>query len=90
MGGYKVNPIEVEEEILKMENIVDVVVCGIDNKLLGKILAADVVLETQEENINKKIFVYLNNRLQKWKIPRIINIKDTIEKTNTGKKVRKR
>lgn len=90
VGGYKVNPIEVEEEILKMENIVDVVVCGIDNKLLGKILAADVVLETQEENINKKIFVYLNNRLQKWKIPRIINIKDTIEKTNTGKKVRKR
>lgn len=89
VGGYIINPIEVEEEILKIENIIDVLVYGIDNKLLGKILAADVVLKTKEENINKKIFVQLSNKLQKWKIPRIINIKDSIEKTNTGKKVRK-
>lgn len=89
VGGYIVNPIEVEEEILKIENIIDVLVYGVDNKILGKILAADVVLDTKEENINKKIFVHLNNKLQKWKIPRIINIKE-IEKTSTGKKVRKR
>ncbi|KUO64333.1 MAG: hypothetical protein APF84_09860 [Gracilibacter sp. BRH_c7a] len=89
VGGYIVNPIEVEEEILKIENIMDVLVYGMDNKILGKILAADVVVDSKEENINKKIFIYLNNKLQKWKIPRIINIKETIKKTNTGKKVRK-
>ena len=89
VGGYLVNPSEVEEEILKIENIIDVLVYGMDNKIVGKILAADVVLATKEENIHKKIFVYLNNKLQKWKIPRIINIKETIEKTHTGKKVRK-
>ncbi|KUO73423.1 MAG: hypothetical protein APF77_09520 [Clostridia bacterium BRH_c25] len=90
VGGYIVNPIEVEEEILKIENIIDVLIYGMDNKMLGKILAADVVLAVKEENINKRIFACLANKLQKWKIPRIISIKDKIEKTNTGKKVRKR
>lgn len=90
VGGYMVNPAEVEEEILNIDNIIDVLVYGVENKLLGKILAADVVLGAREENINRKIFACLSSKLQKWKIPRIINIKDTIEKTNTGKKVRKR
>lgn len=90
VGGYMVNPAEVEEEILKIDNIIDVLVYGVENKLLGKILAADIVLGAREENISKKIFASLSSKLQKWKIPRIINIKDTIEKTNTGKKVRKK
>jgi len=89
IGGYKVNPLEVEEEILKMNNIIDVLVYGIDNKLMGKILVADVVLEQKEENINKRIFNHLNDKLQNWKIPRVINIKNNIQKTSTGKKVRK-
>lgn len=88
IGGYKVNPAEVEEEIMQMDNIIDVHVYGEDNKMLGKILMADVVLEKVEENINKRIFNHLNNRMQKWKIPRIINIKNEIDKTRTGKKVR--
>lgn len=88
IGGYKVNPTEVEEEIMQMDNIIDVHIYGEDNKMLGKILMADVVLEKVEENINKRIFNHLNNRMQKWKIPRIINIKNEIDKTRTGKKVR--
>lgn len=90
VGGYKVNPLEVEEEILKMNNIIDVLVYGLDNKLIGKILIADVVLEQKEENINKRIFNHLKDIFQNWKIPRVIKIKDTIETTNTGKKVRKK
>lgn len=89
IGGYKANPIEIEEEIMKIENVIDVVVYPIPNNVLGNIIGAKIVIREVEYNIQKRIINELKQKLQNWKIPRIIKVVDAIDKTNTGKKVRK-
>lgn len=91
VGGYKVNPLEVEEEIKKVDGIVDVVIKSRENKILGNLLVAEIVKsdEIDENELKKIIISTLNTRLQKWKIPRMLNFVKKIEKTRSGKKVRK-
>ncbi|MDN5343867.1 MAG: hypothetical protein PWP28_2749 [Oceanotoga sp.] len=90
IGGYKVNPYEIEKEIKKIEGIKDVIVKARKNKITGNILVALIQIEEKidkkekEKEINQK----LKQNLQKWKIPRIIKFVETIELTRTGKKVR--
>ncbi|KXG75456.1 ANL family adenylate-forming protein [Thermotalea metallivorans] len=90
VGGYKINPHEVEEEIMKIDGVIDVLVKGRKNSAVGNILVAEVVKndeETEEEMI-KKIYEVLSFKLQKWKIPGTIVFCAEIPKTRTGKKVR--
>lgn len=90
IGGYKVNPYEIEKEIKKIEGIKDVIVKARKNKITGNILVALIQIEEKidkkekEKEINQK----LKQNLQKWKMPRIIKFVETIELTRTGKKVR--
>lgn len=91
VGGYKVNPNEVEEEIKKIEGVVDVLVFGRENKLMGNVLIAEVVkiADGDEKELENMIISNLNTSLQKWKIPRIIKFVEKLGKTRTGKKVRR-
>lgn len=90
VGGYKVNTLEVEEAILQVDGVLDTVVWGRDNSVIGKILVADVKLNRgcEKESTKRQIVQYLKENLQSFKIPRIINLVDDINKTRTGKKVR--
>jgi len=87
VGGYKVNPLEVEELLNKHKNIIVSKVYGKKNSVLGNILMADV---KRNGNISEKdIQIYLRKYLQEFKIPRIINFVDEIQLTRTGKLKRK-
>ena len=90
VGGYKVNLLEVEEEILKIDGVIDVAVYGRDNSVIGKILVADIVLSDgyDHKEVKKDIISYLKNNLQPFKIPRLLNIVKELRKNRTGKKVR--
>lgn len=91
VGGYKVNPNEVEEEIKKINGVLDAYVYARKNQLTGNILVAEVVLKDKEldlQEMEKIIYENLRTSLQNWKIPRIIKFVDEIKLTRTGKKVR--
>lgn len=90
VGGYKVNLLEVEEEILKVEGVMDVLVYGRDNSVIGKILIADIVLSDGADPKQLKIDVVtrLKSNLQPFKVPRLINVVKELKKNRTGKKVR--
>lgn len=89
VGGYKVNPEEVESQIMLMDGVQDALVWGKANSVLGNVLCADVKLEEGKELTETKIRLYLKNKLQDFKIPRRIKFVDTIELTRTGKIKRK-
>lgn len=91
VGGYKVNPNEVEEEIKKIEGIIDVLITSRQNKLIGNVIVAEIVKssDVDENELETIIINNLNVKLQKWKIPRIIKFVKEIDKTRTGKKVRR-
>lgn len=84
VGGYKVNPHEVEDYIRNIDGVIDVYVYAKPNSILGNIIIAKVIandLDLSEQSIRK----YLQTKLQEFKIPRIIKFVDKINITRTGK-----
>lgn len=83
VGGYKVNPNEVEETLLSHPAVLQAFVYGKPNPVLGNVLMADVVIdgELKESELRE----YLNPLLQSYKIPRMISFVKEIELTRTGK-----
>lgn len=89
VGGYKVNPTEIEESILGINGISQVYVYGKPNSILGNVLCADIQLNKGAKLTEIEIKKHLSSYLQYFKIPRRIKFVDEIELTKTGKKKRK-
>ena len=85
VGGYKVNPAEVEEMLNAHESIKIAKVYGRPNSVMGTILCCDIVLNDGLSLTVSQIREYLGKRLQPFKVPRIVNFTDRIETTRTGK-----
>lgn len=85
VGGYKVNPGEVEAAINSMEGVRQSLVYGRPNSVLGNILCAEVQLEEGVLLNEQDIRCYLRSRLQDFKIPRHIKFVEAISLTRTGK-----
>jgi len=87
IGGYKVNPSDVEDVIRKVEGVKDAIVFGRENSIMGNIIVANIIKEVDQENLQLKerIKKHTASQLQEFKIPRIINFVDSFELTRTGK-----
>ena len=84
IGGYKVNPNEVEDIIRSIVGIVDVRVYSKKNSVLGNIILCDVV--TNELLISEAtIRSNLKDKIQEYKIPRVIRFVKELEISRTGK-----
>ncbi len=85
VGGYKVNPAEVEAALRGVEGIADAAVFGKKNSVLGNILCADIVAERGAEIDEPALRKKLAESLQQFKIPRIVKFVEKLETTRTGK-----
>ena len=88
VGGYKVNPSEVEEIIRSCKGVQDVTVFGKTNRLIGNVVCCEIVredLSLTELSIRR----FLADKLQEFKIPRVIKFVETLQTTRTGKILRK-
>ena len=88
VGGYKVNPSEVETAIMSIAGVKQAMVYGRANSVLGNVLCADVVLEPHFELKELDIKKHLGSMLQDFKIPRKVRFVEEISLTRTGKKKR--
>ena len=91
IGGLKVLPAEIEEIILKFNNVVDCLVYGKNNSITGQVVCAKIVLNDYQIAINdielkKKIKAFCRLKLEKYKIPSKIDIVEKLEITNRYKK----
>lgn len=84
VGGYKVNPEKVETVINKVKGVNGSRVYSKENKLIGKIVCADVELSDPKVT-EKQIRKVLQAGLQYYEIPRFYNFVKEIKKTKTGK-----
>jgi len=84
VGGYKVNPMEVEEVILTFSGIKNVRVYGKNNSVLGNIICCEIVRENGGIN-ERSIRTFLQSKLQEFKIPRFIRFVNELSTTRTGK-----
>lgn len=84
VGGYKVNPGEVEDVLKMIDGVKQAHVYGKKNSLLGNIICADI-LKINSEITEPDIRAILQNKIQDFKIPRIIKFVESIETTRSGK-----
>ncbi|WP_425659662.1 ANL family adenylate-forming protein [Tenacibaculum ascidiaceicola] len=87
VGGYKVNPSEVEEVIIQIEGVKNVYVFGRKNSVLGNIVIANIIKEDSfdETELMNRVKKVTQDQLQQFKIPRKINFVDSFNLTRTGK-----
>ena len=85
VGGYKVNPGEVEDAIMAMNGVRQALVYGKANSILGNVLCADVQLEEGFTLTELDIKKQLASQLQDFKIPRRIKFVEEMSLTRTGK-----
>lgn len=84
VGGYKVNPTEVEGILRECEGVLDAYVYPKVNRIMGNIILCDVVradASVQEKSIREQ----LQLKLQEFKIPRVIRFVEQLNITRTGK-----
>ncbi len=84
VGGYKVNPHEIEDALVRYSHVRNAKVFGKKNALLGNTVIAEVEMDKDKfSEISIKNF--LANSLQEYKIPVFIKRVDKINITHTGK-----
>jgi acyl-CoA synthetase (AMP-forming)/AMP-acid ligase II len=91
VGGRRISPKEIEEVIVSMPEVVDCTIQGITDEILGESMKATVILNGSQsiEGITEEtIRAFCAERLAPYKIPQIIEIRDKISLTATGKKVK--
>jgi acyl-coenzyme A synthetase/AMP-(fatty) acid ligase len=84
VGGYKVNPHEVEEAILSLSGIKNVRIYPKSNSVLGNIICCEVVAYNNHMS-ETSIRTFLQSKIQEFKIPRIIRFVEELSTTRTGK-----
>lgn len=85
VGGYKVNPGEVENAIMAMDGVRQALVYGKANSILGNVLCADLQVEKGCLLTELDIKKALAAQLQDFKIPRRIKFVEEMSLTRTGK-----
>lgn len=74
VGGEKVFPAEVESVLLEIENIKEALVQGKINPVTGQLVIAKVVLNKPEPSreLNKRIALFCSDRLEAFKVPKLV------------------
>lgn len=87
MGGKKVSPIEVEEQLFKIDGIEDCACIGVPDEegVLGEVVKAFIVKKADCEITFDDIKNQLNGKLESYKLPVHYAWIDAIPKTQNGK-----
>jgi len=85
VGGYKVNPHEVESHLIDMPEVSAAAVYGRANSVTGNLVCCDLVLRAGQSLTTREIFTRLQSKLPTYKIPRIVQIVPSLGLTSTGK-----
>ncbi len=88
VGGYKVNPIEVEQLLVAIDGVADARVFGRKNSVMGNIVCCEIVRSAGAELTIPLIRRRLEELVPTYKIPRVVDFVQEIARTQSGKKNR--
>ena len=90
VGGLKVAPNEVEEVVLAFDGIRDCICVPMADAVSGQTVRLWVVPEDAAKFDRRALVRFLGTRLEKYKIPTVIDLTDEVPRTYNGKIDRKR
>ncbi|CAL8897316.1 long-chain-fatty-acid--CoA ligase [Kocuria varians] len=90
-GGYNVYPREIEEVIYQFPGVVEAAVLGVPSETHGEEVGAVVVFESAvldskgKEALTQELDGFVQERVAKYKYPRVYRVTDELPKGPTGK-----
>jgi long-chain acyl-CoA synthetase len=84
-AGEMVIPKEVENVLYEIDDIIEAGVVGIPDEILGQAITAFIALKEDSKLTKDEIILYCSENLEKYKVPRFIEIRKKLPKTTTGK-----
>ncbi|MGD8192174.1 long-chain-fatty-acid--CoA ligase [Brevibacillus ginsengisoli] len=88
VGGYNVYPREVEEVLYQHPSVIEVAVIGVPDQEYGEAVKAFVARKS-EETTSEELIQFCEEKMAKYKVPRMIEFVSDLPKNTTGKILRK-
>lgn len=89
VGGFKINPVEVEDVAKSMYGITDCICIPSPHPLLGTALRLLYVVDEYHSVEKKAIAIHLASKLESYKVPQLYTQVEKVERTYNGKLNRK-
>jgi len=89
-GGHKVAPYEIENIAMKMPGISECACIPVKNDILGNVPNLFVVMKANYEFSANEIYKFLAQRLETFKLPRVIRQLDCLPKLGLAQKIDRR
>ena len=92
-SGYRIGPFEIENVIMELPYILECGVSAAPDEVRGQVVKASIVLVkgfVGTDQLRKDIQNYVKSRTAPYKYPRIVEFKESLPKTTSGKIIRKK
>ena len=90
-SGYRIGPFEIESTIMELPYVLECGVCAAPDEVRGQVVKACIVLVKGTEGtdaLKKEIQNYVKTHTAPYKYPRIVEFRDELPKTISGKIMR--
>ncbi|MBQ2967014.1 MAG: AMP-binding protein [Clostridia bacterium] len=87
-SGYRIGPFEIESVIMELPYVLECGVSAVPDEVRGQIVKASIVLVNGKEpsdDLKKEIQNYVKEKTAPYKYPRIVEFKESLPKTVSGK-----
>ena len=87
-SGYRIGPFEIESVIMELPYVLECGVSAVPDEVRGQIVKASVVLTKgtePSEALKKEIQNYVKSHTAPYKYPRVVEFKESLPKTISGK-----
>ena len=91
-SGYRIGPFEIENVIMELPYVLECGVSAAPDEVRGQVVKASIVLVKDfrgTDQLRKEIQDYVKKRTAPYKYPRIVEFKESLPKTVSGKIIRK-
>ena len=87
-SGYRIGPFEIESVIMELPYVLECGVSAAPDEVRGQVVKASIVLTKEakpSEELKKEIQNYVKEKTAPYKYPRIVEFKESLPKTVSGK-----
>jgi long-chain acyl-CoA synthetase len=88
-GGYNIYPREIDEVLYEHPKVLDAAAIGVHHPYRGETVKAFIVPKPGEKITEGEIIEYCKERLAAYKVPKLVEFRDSLPKTMVGKISRK-
>ena len=92
-SGYRIGPFEIENVIMELPYVLECGVSAAPDEVRGQVVKASIVLVKDfqgTDELKKQIQDYVKSRTAPYKYPRIVEFRESLPKTTSGKIIRKK